>query len=443
MLSRGKEDEVNKIIKKVNDFETKGKFKEAIQELNKAIKLNPKNGNVFNRLGDLYIKDDKIEEATNAYERGVEAFRKDHFARNALALCKKILRYNPGKAETDLDIAELLVDLDEKSDAIIYYFSYIDKQLAQKNTKEALKAVDSVRDLGLLNSKVVKKVNEIYQALGRNDLAKKFAEELLKEDAPIEDITILGTPVAAAKPRTQVKEDTKRVKSVAVTENIAINEEPMQTRVDAKIEHLDNAVQNIESTITQLRKAMRIDEVIIALEGSLTSFSDEHKKAIALMQKSLQININALEKSIKEFRDGSDRNMKGLETVMRDLNLGVADLNRNQIQLSKDMSDDLKKMSSSFNTTTREAIRDMNHALKEFQNSNDNMGAKLDEAKECSISILNTNEEIKGSLHKTNESLIRFIIAQEAKDKKLGRFALIIVIIIAVISGLLILQLFI
>ncbi|MGB3341080.1 MAG: tetratricopeptide repeat protein [bacterium] len=443
MLSAGKEDELNKIIQRVNEFETKGKFKQAIDELQKVVKINPKNGNVFNRLGDLYIKDDKIDEATTAYEKGVEAFRKDKFARNALALCKKILRHNPGKIETNLDIAELLVDLDEKSDAIIYFFSYIDKQLAQKNTKEALEAVESVKNLELFNGKVVRKINEVYNVLGRNDLAKKFAEELLKEDTTIEDITMLSTPVAAPKTKPPKKEETKRVKSVAVTENIAINKEPAPSQVENEIKHLDAAVSDIESAVAQLRKAMRIDEVIVALEGSLTSLSDDHKKAIALMQKSLQINLNTLEKSIKEFRENSGQNIKDLETLLRNLNQALADLNRNQSLLSKDMSDNLRQMSSSFNSTTRDAMRDINKALTGFQKSSSDMCAKLDETKDCNVSILGINEDIKVSLQKMNESMLKFMMAQESKEKKQGRFALIVIVIVAVISGLLVLQLFI
>jgi tetratricopeptide (TPR) repeat protein len=443
MLSTGKEDELNKIIQRVNEFETKGKFKQAIDELQKVVKINPKNGNVFNRLGDLYIKDDKINEATAAYERGVEAFRKDKFARNALALCKKILRHNPGKIETNLDIAELLVDLDEKSDAIIYFFSYIDKQLAQKNTKEALEAVDSVRNLELLNGKIVKKINEVYKALGRNDLAKKFAEELLKEDTPIEDITMLATPVTPPKTKPPKKEEIKRVKSVAVTSKEPVHNEPMPSRTETEIKHLDDAVNNIESAVAQLRKAMRIDEVIVALEGSLTSFSDEHKKAIALMQKSLQINLNSLEKSIKEFRENSGQNIKDLEALLSNLNLALVDMNRNQSLLSKDMNDNLKQMSSSFNSATRDAMRDVNDALKDFQNSTSSMCTKLDESKDCNVSILAINEDIKVSLQQMNESMLKFIMAQESKERKQGRFALIIIVIAAVIGGLLVLQLFI
>jgi len=45
-------------------------------------------------------------------------------------------------------------------------------------------------------------------------------------------------------------------------------------------------------------------------------------------------------------------------------------------------------------------------------------------------------------LQQMNDSMLKFIMAQELKEKKQGRFAFIIIIIVAVICGLLVLQLF-
>ncbi len=443
MLNTGQEDELNKIIKRASEFEASGKIKQAIKELQKAIKLNPRNGNAFNRLGDLYIKSDNINEATEAFQKGVEAFRRDHFARNALALCKKILRHNPGNIQTNLDIAELLVDLDEKSDALIYYFSYIDKQLAEKKTKEALKAIDAVRDLEIFSGKVIKRINEVYKILGRNDLAKKFAEQLLRDDTVVEDITVLGTPVSPPKTKPSKREGVKKVIREIVAEKKAVRPEPKDIVAKTDITHLDDAVKSIESAVAQLRKAMRLDEVIVALEGSLTSLSDEHKKAIALMQKSLHINLNALEKSIKDFHESSSKNMRDLEPLLRDLNGALSGLSKNQALFSKNVNENLRNMSDTFNTTTRDAMRDVNKALKEFQKVSNDMCIKMGETKECSVSMLGVNEDIKVSLQQMNDSMLKFIMAQELKEKKQGRLALIIIVIVAVISGLLIFQLFI
>lgn len=443
MISKGREDELNKIIKHVNEFETDGKFKQAIKELQKLIKINSENGNVYNRLGDLYIKGNNIDEATEAFQKGVEAFRKDNFARNALALCKKILRHNPGHVRTNLDIAELLVDLDEKSDALIYYFSYIDKQLAEKNTKDVLKAIDAVRDLEIFNGKVVRKINEVYKILGRNDLAKKFAEQLLRDDTVIDDITVLSTPVVPPKAKPPEKEGVKKIKREVIEEKKTFKVEPEPHSIQLDTAHLDDAVDSIENAVAQLRKAMRLDEVIVALEGSLTSLSDEHKKAIALMQKSLHINLTALEKSIKGFHESSHKNMRDLEPLLRDLSGALSALSKDQATFIKDVNTNLKKMSDSFNATTRDAMRDVNKALGEFQKASSDMCSKMEETKESTASMLGINEEIKVSLQQMNDSMLKFIMAQESKEKKQGRFAFIIIVIVAIICGLLVLQLFI
>jgi len=437
MISKGREDELNKIIKSVNEFEADGKFKQAIKELQKVIKINSENGNVYNRLGDLYIKNNNIDEATEAFQKGVEAFRKDNFARNALALCKKILRHNPGHVRTNLDIAELLVDLDEKSDALIYYFSYIDKELAEKNTKEALKAIDAVKDLEIFNGKVIRKINEVYKILGRNDLAKKFAEQLLRDDTVIDDITMLETPVTPPKAKLPEREEVKKIKKEVIEEKKTFKVEPEPRRIELDTAHLDDAVDSIESAVAQLRKAMRLDEVVVALEGSLTSLSNEHKKAIALMQKSLHINLTALEGSIKEFHESSHKNMEDLEPLLRDLSGALSDLSKNQATFTNDVNTNLKKMSDSFNATTRDAMRDVNKALGEFQKASSDMCSKMEETKECSASMLGINEEIKVSLQQMNDSMLKFIMAQESKEKKQGRFAFIIIIIVAIICGLL------
>ncbi|MGB3479263.1 MAG: hypothetical protein WBB67_08895 [bacterium] len=339
---------------------------------------------------------------------------------------------------TIFDIAELLVDLDEKSDALIYYFSYIDKQLAEKSTKEVLKAIDAVRDLEIFNGKVIKKINEVYKILGRNDLAKKFAEQLLRDDTVIDDITMLETPVTLPKAKPSKKEEVKKIKKEVIEEKKTVKVEPEEPhRIELDTAHLDDAVDSIESAVAQLRKAMRLDEVIVALEGSLTSLSNEHKKAIALMQKSLHINLTALEKSIKGFHESSHKNMEDLEPLLRDLSGALSALNENQATFTKDVNTNLKKMSDSFNATTRDAMRDVNKALGEFQKASSDMCSKMEETKECTASMLGINEEIKVSLQKMNDSMLKFIMAQEFKEKKQGRFAFIGIIIVAIICGLL------
>jgi tetratricopeptide (TPR) repeat protein len=442
MYAGGKNDEASKIIRKVNDLEAKGKLKDAIKELQRLIKLNPDNGNSYNRLGDLYAKCNKSKDAIEVYQKGVDAFRKDGFSRNALALCKKILRHDSGNIDTNLVIAELLVDLDEKSDALIYYFSYIDKQLAEQKNKEVLKAIDAVRDLEIFNGKVVTRINDIYKKLGRNDLAKKFAEELLKEDTTVEDITILATPVATPKAKTGVKENKETPKPVP-RQRVYEAPEKKQVNVQVDTSDLERAVDDIEIAVGQLRKAMRLDEVILALEKSLTSLSNEQKKAIALFQQSLHNNLDNLESLIKDFRESSGKNMQELTPLLKNLDKSLDTLDRNQTTFSKEVNENLQHLSKSFNVTTKAAADEIKKVMLDYKKATDDMCVKFEATKETNIKISKTNEEMKSTVQNMNDTMIKFIMTQESNQKKSRRFGLIMIIITGLISILLILQLFI
>ncbi|MGQ9465990.1 MAG: tetratricopeptide repeat protein [bacterium] len=161
-------------MKDAVNLELSGKIKEAVSVLEKAIKLNPRDGNVYNRLGDLYIKMDKPKDALVAYQKGIEAFRNDNFLRNALALCKKVLRYDPGNTNINFTIAQLLIDLDEKSDATIYLFNYIERQMSAGNKKEVMNAMEILKSLKVSDRTMADKMATIYDTVGE----KKRAEEV-------------------------------------------------------------------------------------------------------------------------------------------------------------------------------------------------------------------------------------------------------------------------
>jgi len=423
-----------KILKHATDLEERGKTDQAIKEFHKAIKMNPKDGNLYNRLGDLYARNERVEEAIDTYRKGVEAYKEDNFSRNALALCKKIMRHDPGNLEIPFTIAELLVELDEKSDALMYFLTYVEKHLAHKNEKEVLNGINQVKKLGIMNSKVIKRINEAYKILGRQDLLKQLAEEIMEGEVPLEDILLPETPPPPPPPK----------KETTVEHEVSINKEPTvkkeatkthreEKRVKLEEGHFD-AAKEVEATISELRKAMRLDEVIVALDKSLTALSNEQKKAIALLQKSVSHNLDNLEKSIKTLHDGSDKNLKDLDLLLSNLNKALASLSKNQASFTERISGSLDKMSDSFTGTTKDAFDDIKSVLSEYEKSTGDMCVKLEETKDCNISLVKLSEEMKSTVSKMNESLIKFIIVQEVKEKRQGQYAKIIIGIIAVMT---------
>ncbi|TET60709.1 MAG: tetratricopeptide repeat protein [Candidatus Stahlbacteria bacterium] len=431
MVIKGKSGSINKILARASELEANGKINKAIEELQKAIKDNVKDGNLYNRLGDLYVKSNKTKESIDAYKKSVEAFRNDTFYRNALALCKKILRYDPDNIETYLTTAELLVDLDEKSDALIYFFEYIEKQLAENNIEEVLKTLKYVEKQNGLDGKMIKKITETYKTIGKDDLVKKFAAQITKDSVVQKEMKV-----------SKIASSTQKLKKEPVVEkdigfkNDTIKFDKEEKRLKDNIAHLDVAVNDIESAISQLRKAIRLDEVIIALDKSLTTLSNEHKKAIALLQKSLSLNLETLQKSIKELDQGSEKNIKSLDTLLNNLNKALEISSKNQASFTRKIDDNFKNLSNNFNSTTTNALKEIKSALSDQRKGTDDICRRLEETKDCNVSLLKVSEETKSTLQKINNSIFKFILAEEGKTKKLKYYAIIIISIITAICGL-------
>src|SRR6185295_11773749 len=71
-------------------------YQKAIVEFESGHDPNP-DLSIYNRVGDLHMKANDPAAAVQAYERAVDLYSDQGFLNNAIALCGKILRVNPGR----------------------------------------------------------------------------------------------------------------------------------------------------------------------------------------------------------------------------------------------------------------------------------------------------------------------------------------------------------
>src|SRR4051794_30106422 len=81
-------------------------YLKAIQQIESGAETSP-DLSLYNRVGDLYLKITDTAAAVRSYERAVDLYADQGFFNNAIALCGKILRVNPGRTQTYLKLAQL------------------------------------------------------------------------------------------------------------------------------------------------------------------------------------------------------------------------------------------------------------------------------------------------------------------------------------------------
>jgi tetratricopeptide (TPR) repeat protein len=136
---------------------------------------------LFNRVGDLYTKIQKVPEAVDMYERAANLYAEYGFPNNAIALCNKVLRNAPGRTHVYLRLAQLMVERGLVAQAKQNLLEYAERMQTAGKTDEAFRALKEFADLSPDNEEIrlllaEQLKNAARTAEAREQLAKLFAE---------------------------------------------------------------------------------------------------------------------------------------------------------------------------------------------------------------------------------------------------------------------------
>ena len=103
-------------------------YQRALQDVAKA--GEPADPSLYNRIGDLELKAGESGAAVHAYEQAADTYTEQGFFNNAIALCGKILRVNPGRTATFLRLADLHARKNVLGESRRNLSEYVERMLA-------------------------------------------------------------------------------------------------------------------------------------------------------------------------------------------------------------------------------------------------------------------------------------------------------------------------
>src|SRR6478735_7340903 len=137
-------------------------YQKAIQEYESGADPTPDVG-VYNKVGDLHLKANEPAAAVQVFERAVDLYTDQGFTNNAIALCGKILRVNPGRVQVYLKLAQLHARKNVVSDAKKNLIEYVERMNAFAKLDEAAEAAkkfaEQFADVAELRTLVVELIN--------------------------------------------------------------------------------------------------------------------------------------------------------------------------------------------------------------------------------------------------------------------------------------------
>jgi tetratricopeptide (TPR) repeat protein len=297
--------ELVEVKRKIAELEAKGAVNDAVKELEGAIAEFPNEGSLFNKLGDLYLKAGQQSNALGVYEKGARVFKDETYYPNAIALCKKILRFDKNRTEIYGLLGELHKELDQKGEAANYLLEYADRKRKANDLDTALKTYDMIKELVPNNARILKTISAIYEQVGKKDRGSELLEqakeietkhEKFRETVLEEKVKVVETemPVVAAEPREQVVEESKE-------EPVTVDKPVREVKPAEKVKRSEEKISIEDIVSPEVAELLKDEEREPSVGVEVPERLSEIDKTIELGE--LYLKLDSVEEAIDCFRD--------------------------------------------------------------------------------------------------------------------------------------------
>ena len=196
-----------KLKKKAAEFEASKKLDKAIATYREILDLYDTGDEgeidvgLYNRVGDLLMRQGDTAEAVTMYERAVDLYAEGGFFNNAIALCNKVLRTSPGRASVYYKLGKISAAKGFKGDAKQNFLEYADRMQKAGQKNEAFRALKEFADL----------------CGDQDDIRLLLADQLLKADRKeeaLEQLTTLQERYSASGQNAEAESTLARMRAI-------------------------------------------------------------------------------------------------------------------------------------------------------------------------------------------------------------------------------------
>jgi tetratricopeptide (TPR) repeat protein len=152
----------DKVIANAEKLVAKGKIEPAIKEYERLLEDNPNDVNTLNRIGDLWVRINRNDEAVKVFVKIADHYSKDGFFLKAIAIFKKINKLDPSKLDIYAKLADLYAKQGLAMEAKSQYQVLADYYLKHGEPGNALGIYRKISELDPQSINVHVKLADLY-----------------------------------------------------------------------------------------------------------------------------------------------------------------------------------------------------------------------------------------------------------------------------------------
>jgi len=165
----------DKVIASAEKLVAKGKIEPAIKEYERLLEDNPNDVNTLNRIGDLWVRINRNEEAVKVFGKIADHYSRDGFFLKAIAIYKKINKLDPSKLDIYAKLADLYAKQGLAMEAKSQYQVLADYYLKHGDPGNALLIYKKISELDPNSINVHVKLADLYSQNNRTaDALKEY-----------------------------------------------------------------------------------------------------------------------------------------------------------------------------------------------------------------------------------------------------------------------------
>ena len=165
----------DKVIASAEKLVAKGKIEPAIKEYERLLEDNPNDVNTLNRIGDLWVRINRNDEAVKVFSKIADHYSKDGFFLKAIAIYKKINKLDPSKLDIYAKLADLYAKQGLAMEAKSQYQVLADYYLKHGDPANALAIYKKISELDPSSINVHVKLADLYSQNNRTaDALKEY-----------------------------------------------------------------------------------------------------------------------------------------------------------------------------------------------------------------------------------------------------------------------------
>ena len=170
---------VSTIRKKALDLVRKQQWPAAIKEYKRLAELDQSNPNVFNELGDIYLKVGNKADAYDSFEKAIDSYTRVSLHNNAVAVAKKVLRVLPARYEVLARLGHIRHRQGLAHEAESYYASFL-KSLTSEKGADPKEVAENCKEIAENASESVAMLEGVLECLDQHGLEEEAGSVMVK-----------------------------------------------------------------------------------------------------------------------------------------------------------------------------------------------------------------------------------------------------------------------